>query len=352
MLRCSKAVPKAVLAVSVQLVTGDDSVLVAEAVSRIVGRTLGDEDRSLALEQMDENGLRDPDGGWCLAPLVDAARTEPFLTARRVVVGRHLARFARVGDRRELVHLIETLPATTDLVLVWERGVDPVMGGRLPAVPKDLAVAVKAAGGSTLNVNPPRGKSDAHKWLKNHLDQSGLRFEPAAVAAVNDLVGADRGNVVGLTRTLEGALGPGAAVTAEDVAVYGGDPGSAVPWELDDAIDRGDIAGALKVLHRLLPSRHPLQLLAGLHGRYQRMLRLDGAGAADERQAAAILGIKGSTFPVKKILGQTRRLGSEKVARAIRLLAGADLALRGTVDWPDELVMEVLVARLAALSGR
>jgi len=174
----------------------------------------------------------------------------------------------------------------------------------------------------------------------------------AAVAAVGDLVGADRGNVVGLLRTLEGALGAGSTVTADDVAVYGGDAGPVVPWELDDAIDRGDIAAALTLLHRLLPSRHALQVLAALHGRYQRMLRLDGAGAADEHQAAAMLGMKGSTYPARKILGQTRRLGSEKVARAIGLLAEADLALRGTVDWPDELVLEVLVARLAALSSR
>ena len=337
---------------SVQLVSGDDPVLVAEAVARIVKEALGDEDRSLALEQLDETSLRDPDGGWRLAPLVDAAQTQPFLTSRRVVVGRHLARFSRKGDCDELVRLLETLPATTHLVLVWERGVDPVMGGRLPAVPKALGAAVKAAGGISLNVTPPRGKSDAHKWLRGQLEQSGLHFEPAAVAAVDDLVGADHGNVVGLLRTLEGALGSGATVTADDVAVYGGDPGSVVPWELDDAIDRGDITEALRVLHRLLPSRHPLQLLAALGGRYQRMLRLDGAGAADERQAAEILAMKGSTFPAKKILGQTRRLGSEKVARAIRLLADADLALRGTVDWPDELVVEVLVARLAALSAR
>ena len=337
---------------SVQLVTGDDPVLVAEAVARIVKETLGDEDRSLALEQLDEASLRDPDGGWRLAPLVDAAQTQPFLTSRRVVVGRHLTRFARSGDCDALVRLLETLPATTDLVLVWERGVDPAMGGRLPGVPKDLAAAVKAAGGSSLDVTPPRRKSDAHKWLKNQLEQSGLNFEPAAVAAVDDLVGADRGNIVGLLRTLEGALGSGATVTADDVALYGGDPGSVVPWELDDSIDRGDITEALRVLHRLLPSRHPLQLLAALHGRYQRMLRLDGAGAADERQAAEILGMKGSTFPARKILGQTRKLGSERIARAIRLLADADLALRGTVDWPDELVLEVLVARLAALSAR
>jgi DNA polymerase-3 subunit delta len=337
---------------SVQLVTGDDAVLLAEAVVRIVKDTLGDEDRSLALEQLDEASLRDPDGGWSLAPLVDAAQTEPFLTQRRVVVGRHLARFSRSGQYDDLVRLLEGLPATTDLVLVWERGVDPTMGGRLPPIPKALTAAVKAAGGAQLDVNPPTRKSDAGKWLRDQLKQSSLRFEPAATAAVEDLLGADRGNVVGLLRTLEGALGAGGTVTADDVAVYGGDAGSVVPWELDDAIDRGDIAAALKVLHRLLPSRHPLQLLAALHGRYQRMLRLDGAGVADERQAAALLGMRGSTFPAKKILGQTRRLGSEKVARAIRLLADADLALRGTVDWPDELVLEVLVARLAQLSSR
>ncbi len=337
---------------SVQLVTGDDPVLVAETVTRIVKETLGDEDRNLALEQLDEASLRDPDGGWRLALLVDAAQTEPFLTARRVVVGRHMARFSRTGECDGLVRLLESLPATTDLVLVWERGVEPVMGGRLPAVPKALAAAVKAAGGSSLDVTPPTRKADAQKWLRDQLAQSSLSFEPAAVVAVDDLVGAEHGNLVGLLRTLEGALGSGATVTSNDVAVYGGDPGSVVPWELDDAIDRGDITAALKVLHRLLPSRHPLQLLAALHGRYQRMLRLDGAGAADERQAAEILEMKGSTFPARKILGQTRKLGSEKIARAIRLLADADLALRGTIDWSDELVLEVLVARLAALSAR
>ena len=203
-----------------------------------------------------------------------------------------------------------------------------------------------------LNVTPPSRKPEARQWLEEQLAGSDLRFEPAAADAVAELVGTDHGNVVGLLRTLSGALGADSVVTAADVAVYGGEAGAVVPWELDDAIDRGDIAGALNVLHRLLPSRHPLQLLAALAGRYQRMLRLDGAGAADERQAAQMLGMKGSTFPARKILGQTRRLGSEKVARAIRLLADADLALRGTVDWPDELVLEVLVARLAAMSGR
>jgi DNA polymerase-3 subunit delta len=63
--------------------------------------------------------------------------------------------------------------------------------------------------------------------------------------------------------------------------------------------------------------------------------------------------MKGSTFPAKKALTQARRLGSLGVAEAIRLLAEADLDLRGFERvWPDELVLEVLVARLSRLAPR
>ena len=40
------------------------------------------------------------------------------------------------------------------------------------------------------------------------------------------------------------------------------------------------------------------------------------------------------------------------VARAITLLSEADLALKGELDWPGGLVLEVLVARLARLAPR
>jgi hypothetical protein len=58
-----------------------------------------------------------------------------------------------------------------------------------------------------------------------------------------------------------------------------------------------------------------------------------------------------STFPAKKALDQGRRLGHDGVARAIELLAEADLTFRGFgKDWPPDLVMEVLVARLCRLA--
>ena len=78
------------------------------------------------------------------------------------------------------------------------------------------------------------------------------------------------------------------------------------------------------------------------------MLRLDGSGISGEADAAAAVGM--APFPAKKALSQARRLGSAPIARAITLLADADLDLRGIKEWPDELVLEVLVARLSRLA--
>ena len=62
-----------------------------------------------------------------------------------------------------------------------------------------------------------------------------------------------------------------------------------------------------------------------------------------------MLGLR-SAFPAKKALSQSRRLGSARIARAIRLLAQADLDMRGVTALPGEAVLEVLVARLSRLS--
>jgi DNA polymerase III delta subunit len=96
--------------------------------------------------------------------------------------------------------------------------------------------------------------------------------------------------------------------------------------------------------------RHPLAVMASLNAHFGRLLRLDGSGVNDEAGSADVLGIKG--FPAKKALQASRRLGPEKTARSIRLLASADLDLRGRSAWPPELVVEVLVARLASLARR
>ncbi len=94
------------------------------------------------------------------------------------------------------------------------------------------------------------------------------------------------------------------------MAPYLGEAGQVPQWELTDAIDAGDVPKAIDRLHRMLEAgdRHPLGVLAALHGHY--------------------------------------------AGRAVGLLADADLDMRGRTAWPPELVAEVLVARLASMNRR
>ncbi len=328
---------------------GNDETLLSRAVSDRVAELVGSGDASLLVEELTEDSYRLEDESFAIARLVDAAQTMPFLTDRRIVVGRHLGRFSKAADVEPLISWLAAPMESTDLVLVWERGIAPKQD-RLPAIPKALNEALKSSGVEIVETGVPSGRN-ASAWLDRQLKMSGVRIEPAAAALIAEHLGEQRSRVVGLLATLEAIHGPGASLGPADVEPYLGEGGDVPPWDLTDAIDSGQISTALDKLDRMMRAggRHPLQIMATLQTHYLRILTLDGAPVAGEKQAAELLGMKGSTFPAKKALAQTRKLGSASIASAVELLADADRSLRGESAWPPELVMEVLVARLANL---
>ena len=123
------------------------------------------------------------------------------------------------------------------------------------------------------------------------------------------------------------------------------------PWDLTDAIDDGRTGAALALLGRMMGAgeRHPLQVMAILQGHYGKLAALDGLGLRSEAEAAAALGIRPG-YPAKKALDLSRRMGGTSIRKAIDLLAGADLDLRGGKELDATLVMEILVARLSRLA--
>lgn len=334
---------------TVTVLKANDDTLLSKAVSSTVAALVGDGDASLMVEELTEEQYRMEDESFALTRLIDSAQTPPFLTDHRVVVGRHLGRFSKATDVEGLVSYLEAPLASTNLVLVWEKGVSPRQD-RLNAIPKSLAAAIDAAGGKVLDVGIPGGKG-AKTWLDAQLKSATVRLDGAAKAAIVDRLGEERSRVVALLSTLEAVFGSDDVITAEQIEPFLGESGDVPPWELTDAIDSGRIDVALEKLQRMLGSggRHPLQIMSTLQTHYLRMLRLDGAPVAGEKQAAELLGMKGSTFPAKKALTQTKRLGSANIKKAIELLAEADRNLRGEIAWPSELVVEVLIARLANL---
>lgn len=325
-------------AVPVTLLKGDDEVVLRDAVRLLVDQLVGAEDRSLVVEEV-EVGATDEEGRDPLIALVDAAQTPPFLTEHRVVLGRVTDKRERNDQVAPLVeYLADPLPSTR-LVLEWRTG----------KVPKALLEAVTRSGGEQVDTSPGRKVAD---WVQQHLAEAELKVDAEGRSRLVTWVGDEPSRLLGLIDLLRSTYGPGARVGLADIDPFLGDDGGVPPWDLTDAIDKGDRARALDLLQRMIGpgERHPFQVMSTLHSHVAKILRLDGADVTSEAQAAQLLGLKGSTFPARKALGQARKLGHDRIVRMVDLLAQADLDLRGGKAWPDHLVLEVLVARLATIS--
>jgi DNA polymerase-3 subunit delta len=340
--------------VTTHLVKGDDPILRADALDVLLGDVLGEDDRTLALEEIAIPGRGSSEGESAgggearesaVAAVVNAAQSPPFMTAKRVVVVRDIGNLA-AGDLPPLLAYLDDPLDTTALVLV-------AGGGRTPDALAKKLKAVKAA------EHGPAATATADV-LATDLEAADLALSADAARAVADHLGMDAGRVGALVDTLVAAFGPGARLGVDDVAPYLGETGSVPVYQLTNAIESGDVAGALEVLHRLLHATgpqqpkpmHPLQVTGMLHSQFRRLARLDDPGVRDVDAAMAALGGRVKQYPARKALEQARALGTSGIRDAFDALFQADLDIKGARAIPADVVVEVLVARLATLSAR
>lgn len=318
------------------LIAGEDQGLVSQELSALLNGLTAHE--SLAGVIVEEYGQATKDDPVPIGSVLDACRTPPFLTGRRLIVVRDGANLDAQQTREVVDYLKDPLDTTTFIVVVAGK-----------AAPAALRKAFESVG-QVINAQPGSNARSRETWFNDHLAKASVRLNAQALALLKGHLGEDVARLEGILGALAAAYGPGATIHLEELEPFLGSEGSVAPWDLTDAIDSGDIAKALHTLARMLDAgeRHPLQILATLHRHVGAMLRLDGEDAFGEQEAARATGL--APFPAGKALRQTRKLGHVGVAKAVTLLADADLDLRGRLAWPNELVMEVLVARLAQLA--
>lgn len=341
------------------LVQGSDPALRDRTAQRLIDELLGGADHSFALDDhtlaskrrsgdadaADDDEARD-DGSLELpvfAAVVTALQSPPFMTDCRVVVVREISNLT-ADQSRWLAGWIEEPLDGVHLVLV-------AGSGRTPSA------LDKAAKAHATVVGPDAEKTG--DVLKHELKEAHLRVAPDAAARITAHLGDDAGRVPELVDLLESAYGTDEVLDVDAIEAYLGELGTAGRYDLANAIDRGDLGAALEVLHRLLSATstaqpkplHPLQVMATLVFHYQRLLRLDDPAIVTKEQAAQALNMKnagGARFPLEA----SRRLGTDGLRQAFALLADAELDLRGAGGLDERTVMDVLVARLAALSRR
>lgn len=350
------------------LVTGDDEILRARAVDKLIVEMLGNDDRSLALEDFSLPADRAPSAGdlgagsgggppegesvsaserrtQMISSAAYAAATPPFGTVRRVVVIRNLGTLSATDAEPLTAYLANPLD-TTALILVSG-------GGRLTA---GLLKAAKAAGAA--EVQAEDGK--VPEVLRQIAKEAGVKFSTEALAAIAGHLGEDVGRVPELVELLRSAYGDKNTLGLAEVLPYLGSQGTIPIYELANAIDSGDHSRAIEILHRLLTATssrsakavHPVAILTILHNHYSKLLRLDDPEIRTSADAVAALGGKVKEYPAKKSWSQARVLGTDGLRSSYQLLAQADLDLKGASGLAPEAVVEVLVARLAGIARR
>jgi len=345
--------------VTTHFVQGNDPALRDREAQRLIEELVGDEDRTFAFEDHVIPGRRrasaeedvepagDADGASLDLPVftavTNALQSPPFMTAHRVVAVRDIGNLT-TDQAKWLAAWIEEGSDTTRLVLVAGSGRTP------PSLDKAVKAHAKVVGPDSEQTAGVLGAS---------LREAGIKLSSDAATRVSEHLGEDAGRVPEFVEVLHSTYGAGVTLDVDDVQAYLGEAGTAGRYDLANAIDRGDVATALVVLDRLLTATstrepkplHPLQVISTLVYHYQRLLRLDDPSIVTKEQAAEALGLRsagGARFPLEA----SKRLGSSGLREAMQLLARAELDLRGYGGLDERTVMDVLVARLAAVSRR
>lgn len=309
-----------------------DPALVAQAVRGVVTELLDGRDPSACVEELAGTGVDELD----VARLIDAMTTPPFLVDRRIVVVRDAGRLSAADAGR----VADVLADPVD-------GVAIVLAAGGGAVPAALQRAV-AAVGEVRDASVGASLRDRRAFVQARVRASSVRLDGQGVERLTAQVGADVSRVEGILATLASAYGD-EQIGIDELEPFLGRGGSVPEWDLTDAIAAGDAAGTLDVLHRLTGpgGRAAPMVVFTLQRHYLRLLRLDGSGARTKEAAASLLSM--SPFPAGKLLAQVSALGAERVRQAVALVATADEDVKGATGLDPDVVLEILVARLARL---
>lgn len=321
------------------VVAGGDEFLKRRALAALRRAVLAPDDEMVSLRVMAGKSAE-------LRAIRDELATRSLLgDSRRMVIVEEADEFvtrnrgdleAEAGKPRRdgvLVLEVRTFPANTKLAkIVAERGL-------------------------TVRCEPPAAAKLA-KWLVAWCKAAhGAALDPTAAGDLIETIGPELGLLDAELAKLASAAA-GCKIASDDVRKLVGGWRTRTAWEMLDAAAAGRTAEAFAQLDRLLSAGEAPVALMGQIGftlrRFADAARLVEDGDAGGRrispgQALTETGVK--AFVLAKTEQQLRQIGRRRALALYDDLLEADLALKGGSTLPPRVVLERLVARLAATRG-
>jgi DNA polymerase-3 subunit delta len=196
-------------------------------------------------------------------------------------------------------------------------------------------------------------ESDAMRWLLEAAAAESVKMEPDAARELVDALGGDMMMISGELEKLVLYAGERKRITLGDVETLVLAAKQRSLYELTDAISSKDAPRALATLDAILASGDGEEAAIGhlymLAKTFRQMLVILEKNVRDSRAIWQALwqGFRLPPFAADDVIRQARRYKSKReITRAIRLIAGADLALRSNPP-SKRLVLENLVLELS-----
>lgn len=265
---------------------------------------------------------------------IAAAEQLPMMASRRVVEIRDFGKL-READEEALMRYLARPVESSTVIFIAD---DLDKRRKLSKTLLDVCVAVEFA---------PLSDTELAEWAKKRLRDLKVQTDERTLHQIVALVGSD---VRTLSNELEklatAALGSG-LISMEMVDTLVGRSRELSNFELADHLIAKNRKRALQTLRRLLDDGAEPVMLIGLIGSNYRRLALakelmsKGAANQDVYRQVGIFGRR------EEFLATARRSDAQVLARSIRRIAAADLAIKTSQATP-RLQLELLICELAA----
>lgn len=323
----------------IYLVVGEERVLADRAVQRL---------RAVAVDAApDFNEERLSAGEAKIDRVLSAARMMPMMARRRVVIVRGIDRWETSGDDRAEADEDGSSREGTPLDRLADYAASPVettclvlVAGKLDARRRLLVAAKK--GGFLVACD----QLDDHAladFARRAVEERGCRMSSRVADVLVQVAGPDLAYVLDAVERLTLLVGAGGEITEETVSDVVVRVREANVFALVSAVGKRDARAALTLLDEVYdPRERGLPQVGMLAWSVRQLIKFDAASREGLRPEDAAKAAGAPPFKARELAAQLRTLQGADLERWLRLLAEADLALKGSKR-PPRAVLETMI---------
>ena len=199
----------------------------------------------------------------------------------------------------------------------------------------------------------PLKESQIPGWIQQRMKKTGYVLRPDAAQMLTDFSGNNLQTLATELEKLKAYVGNRSEITREDVLDVGGHAREFNVFELQRVVGNSDFVSAARIVEHMLQQKtnkagEALMMVSVLNGYFSKMWKLTGCQRVNlsEKQMAEKTGL--NTYFIKEYLNSLKRYPEARIQRVMGALLAADYELKGGSTRDPDLILHLLLRRLAA----